>query len=440
MRKRTLSREIALKALYQLELRDGEFLSEMDSFCRKQGKKNEVSDFAITLVRGCVQVMKDIDKKIVSISERWGLHRMPVIDRNILRLACYELLYKDDIPPKVSINEAIDLAKKYSTEKSGLFVNGVLDKIYSLYVKKGEGIQKGDSGSKEKDNLKIKKRAGADLHIHTEYSDGTMTPEQVVEEAVKLNLSTIAITDHDGIDAIEMAQAICNRRGINLIPAVELSSYYNPSDIHILGYYIDIKNSALLQKLAELRAERIERIKKITKKLNSLGVDVAPQEVYDIAGKGVPGRMHVADVLCRRGYCYDIQESFYKYLSDEGPAYVPKVVLSLRDAIELIISSGGIPVLSHPSFTKRDDLIPKMIDYGLQGIEVYYPTHQTNVRKRYLRLAKEHDLVITGGSDCHGERKPDIKLGNITIDDNLVEKIKERRDNMAGVLSCKNNN
>ncbi|MEE9260661.1 MAG: transcription antitermination factor NusB [Candidatus Scalindua sediminis] len=436
MRKRTLSREIALQALYQLEVRGDEIIKEIDSFCRKQAKEAEISDFAIMLVKGCFPAIKEIDKKIISISENWDLHRMAVIDRNVLRLACYELLYMSDIPPKVSINEAIDLAKKYSTEKSGLFVNGVLDKVYSRYVKNGEKDQDGTSGLEEKVNLKIGKRSRGDLHIHTDYSDGTASPEEVVEEALRLNLHTIAITDHDSIDAIEIAQTFCNRKGINIIPAVELSSYYCPADIHILGYFIDIKNSALLGKLAELRLERIERIKKITKKLNNLGVSINPQEVFDIAGKGSPGRMHVAEALCKRGYCSNIQESFRRYLADKCPAYIPKMTLMLADAIELINSSGGISVYSHPGTTKRDELIPKMVEYGLQGIEVYYPTHLPDDIERYLQLAKKYDLLVTGGSDYHGKRRSFTKLGGITVDDGIVEKIKERHDNMVGMLSC----
>jgi predicted metal-dependent phosphoesterase TrpH len=145
--------------------------------------------------------------------------------------------------------------------------------------------------------------------------------------------------------------------------------------------------------------------------------------------------MHIADVLCSKGYCGGIRESFQKYLSDNGPAYVPKTALTLKDAIELIISSDGVPVLSHPGVTKRDTLIPKMVESGLQGIEVYYPTHTPEAIKRYMKFAKKYDLVATGGSDCHGSRKPDIALGSIRISDDLVGKIRERRDNMVGAFS-----
>jgi predicted metal-dependent phosphoesterase TrpH len=145
--------------------------------------------------------------------------------------------------------------------------------------------------------------------------------------------------------------------------------------------------------------------------------------------------MHIADVLCSKGYCSGIRESFQKYLSDNGPAYVPKEALTLKDAIELIISSDGVPVLAHPGVNKRDTLIPKMVEYGLQGIEVYYPTHQPDAVRRYKRIAKKYDLVVTGGSDCHGNRKPDIALGNIRISDDLVDKIKERRNNMVAALN-----
>ncbi len=435
MRKRTRSREIVLQVLYQLEIRGNEVVDEVDTFCIEQGKEAEVSDFAIKLVQGCIRKINEIDKKIIDISENWELQRMPVVDKNILRLACYELFYMDDIPPKVSINEAIDLAKKYSTEKSGLFVNGILDKIYSLNIKNSKKSRKIAASIEVLDDLDDKECYGADLHIHTDLSDGTMSPEQVVKEASKLNLRTIAITDHDTVDAIEVAQNIGYREGINVISAIELSSNYRSSDIHLLGYFIDIKNSALLEKLTELRSERVERIKKITKKLRTLGVKVEHQEVFDVSKEGSPGRMHIADVLCNKGYCRNIRESFQKYLSDNGPAYVPKVVLTLKDAIELIISSDGIPVFAHPGVTNRDTLIPKMVEYGLQGIEVYYPTHTPEAVKRYSRFAKKFDLVVTGGSDCHGDRKPDIALGSIKIDGYLVDKIKERRENMVGALS-----
>jgi transcription antitermination factor NusB len=434
MRKRTRSREIVLQVLYQLEVRGNEVVDEIDSFCVEHGKEAEISEFAMMLAKGCIHKIKEIDQKITGISENWELQRMPVVDRNILRLACYELCYMDDVPPKVSINEAIDLAKKYSTEKSGLFVNGVLDKIYSLYIKNNEKTQANSTDTKVV-SASESERSGADLHIHTDFSDGTMSPEQVIKEASKLNLRTIAITDHDSVSAIEIAQGICRKEGIDIIPAIELSSYYRPVDIHLLGYFIDIKNNVLLEKLAELRSERIERIKKITKKLRDLGVKVDHQEVFDVAKEGSPGRMHIAEVLCSKGYCSDIRESFRKYLSDNGPAFVPKEALTLREAIELIVSSDGIPVLSHPGATKRDTLIPKMVEYGLQGIEVYCPTHQPEDVKRYKRLAKKYDLLITGGSDCHGTRKPDIALGSIRIEDSLVEKIKERRDNMVGALN-----
>ena len=262
-----------------------------------------------------------------------------------------------------------------------------------------------------------------------------MSPEQVVKEASKLNLRTIAITDHDTVDAIEIAQIVGNMEGVDIIPAIELSSNYSSTDIHLLGYFVDIKNSALLEKLAELRSERIERIKKITKKLRAIGIKVEHEEVFDVSKEGSPGRMHIADVLCNKGYCNSIRETFQKYLSDSGPANVPKVALTLKDAIELIISSDGVPVLSHPGVTKRDTLIPKMVEYGLQGIEVYYPTHQPEAVKRYVRFAKKYDLVVTGGSDFHGNRKPDIALGSMKIGDGLVDKIKERRDSMVGALS-----
>src|SRR3990172_4857318 len=169
MRNRTIARELAIKALYQLDLFGNDIISDMDTFCKEN-------------------------------TENWELRRMAIIDKNILRLGVYELLHRNDIPPKVSINEAIELAKKYSTKNSGTFVNGILDKIYTQY---GNGKLLKDTKSISIQQVIPEIDYGkSDLHVHTNYSDGTMTPEAVVDEAIRLGISTISITDHDTVDGV----------------------------------------------------------------------------------------------------------------------------------------------------------------------------------------------------------------------------------------------
>src|SRR5574341_198883 len=189
MRNRTVARELALQALYQLDLRGDDIINEIDSFCRKSTEKQDVYKFAMALVDGCRLHIKEIDEKISSVTEHWELRRMAIIDKNILRLSTYELLFRNDIPPKVSINEAIELAKKYSTKNSGMFVNGILDKIYTQF---GNGkLENSEYAPIIKDVVEID-YGNSDLHIHTNYSDRSEehtsnSSHQLISYAVSLD-------------------------------------------------------------------------------------------------------------------------------------------------------------------------------------------------------------------------------------------------------------
>ncbi|HHT9117659.1 MAG TPA: transcription antitermination factor NusB [Candidatus Hypogeohydataceae bacterium YC38] len=422
MRKRTRARELALQALYQIEVRGEEALEDALSFCAHGAGDTEVSQFASQLVEGCRKGRRVIDEEIASVVENWELPRMATIDRCILRLSVYELLYREDIPPKVSINEAIELAKKYSTEKSGNFVNGVLDKIYERH-QETKASRSTSSGLEEP---LITEYGEADLHVHTICSDGTSTPEEVVEEAARIGLKTVGITDHDSIEAIRPAQRAGLKKGVHVIPGIELSGYYEPSEVHILGLFINIEDKALLDKLQEMRRDRVSRVSAMVEKLRPLGIKIEAQEILDVAGGSPPGRMHVAEALLKKGYCADYQEAFQRYIGDEGPAYVPKKTITPQEAVELILCTGGAPVYTHPGLTKRDDLIPHLVESGIQAIEVYYPNHTPEMVERYLRIAKQYDLLVTGGSDFHGLRKPNVPLGRVRVPSQLVVALRER--------------
>lgn len=424
MRNRTIARELAIKALYQLDLCGDGIISDIDTFCKESAEKTDIYSFAMSLINGCRSHIKEIDEKITSVTEHWELRRMAIIDKNILRLGVYELLHRNDIPPKVSINEAIELAKKYSTKNSGTFVNGILDKIYSRY---GNGKLLKDTKSVSIQEAAPETDYGnSDLHVHTNYSDGTMSPEAVVDEAIRLGISTISITDHDTVEGVVAACQYGQGKNLNIIPGLELSSYLSPLEVHILGYFIDIHNVSLQKILKVAHEDRLKRIYAIAEKLRGLHVDIDPQEIFTLAGKGSPGRMHVAEVIWKHGYCNTILESFSKYIGDHGPAYVPKKTLTPQQAIELIREAGGVAVLAHPGLSQRDHVIEDLVKYGLQGIEVYYPSHTPQAVKKYQKIAKKYNLVETGGSDFHGERKADTPIAKVTVSGVLVSKLKQR--------------
>ncbi|HHT9110782.1 MAG TPA: transcription antitermination factor NusB [Candidatus Brocadiaceae bacterium] len=423
MRNRTIARELALQALYQLDLRSDGIAEEIDAFCKKSTDKQDIYEFTISLVHGCRSRVKEIDEKISVVTEHWELRRMAIIDKNILRLGVYELLFRDDIPPKVSINEAIELAKKFSTKNSGTFVNGILDKIYTQF---GNGKFRSCEYPSLTQNVCEIDYGNSDLHVHTNYSDGTMTPEQVVDEAIRLGVSTISITDHDTVDGISIACHYARGKNINIIPGIELSAYLEPSEIHILGYFIDIHNESLQKLLKQAHEDRIERIHAMVIKLKGLNVTIDPQEIFDLAGKGSPGRMHVAEIIYKHRYCNTIIDAFTRYIGDNSPAYVPKKTFSPRQAIELIRDAQGAAVLAHPGLTQRDHVIEELVRYGLAGIEIHYPTHTPSAIEKYIKIAKKYNLTVTGGSDFHGERKNDTPIAKMTVPDSLVRELRQK--------------
>ncbi|MDD5432168.1 MAG: PHP domain-containing protein [Candidatus Omnitrophica bacterium] len=267
----------------------------------------------------------------------------------------------------------------------------------------------------------------ADLHLHTVYSDGTSTPEELVLESAKRSLSCIAVVDHDTVKGIDGTILAASKENIEVIPGIELSAEYNGLEIHILGYFIDYKNEVLINKLEALRQNRIERVYKITDKLKESGINLNPDSVFGISGMGTVGRMHIARAMVKEGFVNSTYEAFKKYIGDNCPAYVLGFKFSPFEAINLIKDFQGIPVLAHPYIIKNDDLILELIMNGIMGLEIYYPEHSQSMINYYLELAKKYNLVVTGGSDFHGEAKPDVKIGCMKLPYEFVEKMKEAR-------------
>jgi len=240
-----------------------------------------------------------------------------------------------------------------------------------------------------------------DLHIHTSHSDGRQSPQEVVDRALELRLKAIAITDHDAVSGYEEAAAYADGKEIEVISGVELSAAKADDDIHMLGYMIRPENDKLKETLKRFRHIRAERAEKMVDKLRKLGIEVEFDEIVSAAAGAPLGRPHLAQVLIRHKAVSSYNEAFDKYLGLDGPVYVPKAKLTPVEAIELIHHAGGLAVMAHPQLTDRDEMIPELVRSGLDGLEIFHPTHSGRTRKRYRQMAKKHNLIVTGGSDSH---------------------------------------
>ncbi|KMQ52154.1 PHP domain protein [Chitinispirillum alkaliphilum] len=270
------------------------------------------------------------------------------------------------------------------------------------------------------------KKKHVDLHIHTTFSDGSCSVEEVMNIASEKKLEAISITDHDCTDAYPLASKIGDSMGIEVIPGVELSSEIQGTDIHILGYYIDITNQALQKKLKEMKQARFIRAKKMVANLNKQGIDLRFDTVLGIAGVGAIGRPHIAAAMLKEELVYSFREAFDKYIGYGLPAYVEKLKMHPKEVFSLIKHAGGIPVLAHPGVTKVDERIPEFIRDGLMGIEVYHSEHPGSVQRHYLKICKKQNLAYTGGSDFHSSNHNKSEIGSQQIPFSTVESLKTK--------------
>lgn len=244
-------------------------------------------------------------------------------------------------------------------------------------------------------------REHVDLHIHTNFSDGISSVDEVLEIATAKKLKAISITDHDCMDAYPAVLEKAEKLGVKVIPGVELSSEVDGNDIHILGYFVDPSDKKFAKKLKEMKEARYVRAEKIVKNLNKMGVDLRFDTVLSIAGNGSIGRPHIAAAMIKEELVYSYKEAFEKYLGYGSPAYVEKFKMEPEEVFNLIKGAGGIPILAHPGITKIDEKIPEFIRKGLAGIEVYHTEHTPPMERYYLKLAEKYKIAISGGSDYH---------------------------------------
>jgi len=272
-------------------------------------------------------------------------------------------------------------------------------------------------------NQGTKKRA--DLHVHTHLSDGTFSPKEVIEHAQEKEISAIAITDHDCIDAIEPAMLCAEGTGVEVIPGVELTCEWKNCEIHILGYFIDYKAKWFKSKLKTLCDTRIKRMEKMVRSLSSLGIEVDIEEVFELGGLGSVGRLHLAQILLKNKHVSSLKEAFDRFLGSGKPCYVRGFRLSPPEAIELICKAKGVAVMAHPHVMGRDEFIADFVKVGLRGIEAYHSDHSDKAAEHYRKIAEDFGLLITGGSDCHGFGKGRVLIGEASVPYELVERMKE---------------
>ena len=264
----------------------------------------------------------------------------------------------------------------------------------------------------------------ADLHLHTCYSDGTLTPAELAREASARGLSTIAVTDHDTLASFSEAQAAAREQGLELLPGIELSAQAGPNDVHLLAYLFDVEDPDLRRWLTEMQAARRRRLDAMLERLRRLGIALSLEDVLAVAGPGTVGRLHVARALAQRGVVHHANVAFDKYLGEGKPAYVADDKPTPAEVIRRVRAARGVPVLAHPMYLKDDTLITAFARDGLAGLEVFHSSHDVSTQLRYRRLAEQERLLMTGGSDCHGLAKGQMLVGSVKLPYTYVEQLK----------------
>lgn len=261
------------------------------------------------------------------------------------------------------------------------------------------------------------KRMLADLHLHSTASDGKLNPEEVMYHANESGLSAVSLTDHDTIAGLKSARKAALQYGIEYINGVELSTFLNGKECHILGYGFDEDDEALNELFQNQSSSRRTRADAMIHELNKLGMDITFDEVWAEAIHSPISRVHIARVMIDKGYCATQQEVFMKFLGNQAPAYVPFELVGAEEGIAAIRAAGGVAILAHPSNYYLYEDLKKLMDWGIAGFEYIHPSHNYTQQMKYINHARNHDLLVTGGSDFHGYLNKDyLNLGMVGID------------------------
>jgi 3',5'-nucleoside bisphosphate phosphatase len=277
--------------------------------------------------------------------------------------------------------------------------------------------------------MTARKPYGADLHLHSVYSDGVYTPETLVAAACGHDLRTIALTDHDSVDGVEPTRRAARDAGLEVIAGAEFGvpvANDGDEEIHLVGLFLDIESPALLEGLRHNRTQRKQRVMEMIEKLNRIGVTVRTEEVLCLAAPGNVTRLHLARALVKAGRVRSVGAAFKRWLRPGGPAFVSRAGAPAAETIALIHRAGGLAIMAHPGKTLRDGEVPALAKAGLDAIEVYCPDHSAAQELHYLKLAAQYGLLAGAGSDCHGDPNGRILIGKVRLDEDKLEALRAR--------------
>jgi predicted metal-dependent phosphoesterase TrpH len=266
-----------------------------------------------------------------------------------------------------------------------------------------------------------------DLHTHTTASDGTLTPAELLQKAHDLDVRYLGIADHDstaGYDAVLPLQSQFPKT--QLIPSIEINAE-GAGACHILGYFLDMQHEGLQRQLSLHREMRRTRARTMVEKLQQMGIAIEFARVEALARGGSVGRPHIADALMEKGVVRTRQEAFDRFLKKGAPIYVPGDSPSAEEAIQLIRKAGGVPVLAHPFYYTSDSIVQELVNFGLMGIEAYYPEHSRSLTQRYVEMAQQFHLVVTGGSDFHGPKTGRTSLACVDVPEAVIDALREAK-------------
>jgi predicted metal-dependent phosphoesterase TrpH len=267
----------------------------------------------------------------------------------------------------------------------------------------------------------------ADLHTHTTYSDGHNTPLELLQKAKAAGIAILGIADHDSVGALEEAIEIGRTMGVEVIPGMELSATSPEGEIHVLGYFMDFRSTALTEALAIFRQKRLERVERIVGKLNRLKIPLTVESVLAEATGDSVGRPHIANALVNNGHAATYHQAFSKFIGEGRPAFEKKDDFSPEETIKLIAAAGGLSFLAHPGRSVDESLLHRLIKAGLDGIEVVHPSHPPELVQYYRGIVGEYFLLESGGSDYHGGAKHDDHLlGRIGVPASAVDMMRHR--------------
>jgi 3',5'-nucleoside bisphosphate phosphatase len=242
--------------------------------------------------------------------------------------------------------------------------------------------------------------------MHTTASDGRHTPEVLVDRAFAAGIRVMSVTDHDTLAGFAPAATAAARKGMQVLPGIEVTSIHGGKDVHVLAYFVSDETPGLMELLTNQRRLRLERALEIADRLAKLGAPIDADALVEAAtapgGKSL-ARPQIAQALISAGHVATVADAFEKYLAEDGPAYVPHRGASPAQVVEIVTRGGGVASIAHPGYRQRDEIIPEIVDAGLTALEAYHSSHDSALTDHYLRLARRYDLAVTGGSDYHGE-------------------------------------